>query len=500
MNKPILGPISRLICFISNILVAYFLRFYILPKYGQATFFENTSLDFFLLDPTLSELGQSEVFKFLIDFSIFYFAFSLACHIIFSVGLTQFLIMTSTEGGFFGKRIKAVFRFIIGLVTTPLFIFDLPIVFGKKSLKEKVSKSKIYVRSRLLKNVLLILIFPIVVFGTAIAPLFMGPEFLKNGIETIIVGDTATSPNDDNFVINIDSPYFEMRGQATIDRNLIILPYFPDKSGEILGFSVFDFNKKRSVHVEKFGNLNVFDITNEFRYANPLFPILYPQLSLLNTNDASSILLLNNDLTQKYISILQDFLPLKPELAFNLIFKRGPLLLPYYRARTRFTQNLNIDSPTTIRIKKNNDRNILIAESISNNGNNKIAITPIGPTNAPVYNLNFKVQSAALTKTVIDNIIFGPLWRPAGDYQNTGTNHPTFHTLEVLSQKELKLPLPPNMAGLFENAIKLAKESGDRRLLNEVNRSLDNLIALEEARANQDGNQVVQLLKALKEK
>ncbi len=501
MNKPILGPISRLMCLVSNILIAYFLRFYILPTYGQATFFDNISLEIFLLSSTLSELGQSYVFKFLFDYLLFYLCFSLACHILFSVGLTQFLITATTEGGFLGKRVKAVLRFFIGIVSTPLFIFDLPIVFGKKSFKEKVTNSKIFYRAGLLKNVLLILILPLAVFGTGIAPLFIGPSFLKNGIETTIVNEGQESPNNDNFVINIDSPHFEIRGQANIDRNLLILPYFSDENSENFGISVFDFDKKRVVHVTKFGYINVFDVTNEFRYANPLFPILYPQLSLLNTNDASEVLLLNKELSDKYISILQDFLPLKPESVVNLIFKRGPFLIPFYQARNRFVQNLNINSPSTIRIKRKDNFGFLIARRISNKGaNKKISVTRIGPINSPVYTLNFKVQSAPLTKTIINNLIFGPLWRPPGDYQNTGTNHPSFHTLEVLSQKELKLPLPPSIAGLFENAIKLAKDSGDRRLLNDVNRSLERLINLEQARKINDENRVVQLLQALKEK
>ncbi len=500
MNRPILGPLSRFFCFFSNILVAYFLRFYLLPKFGFTTQLEEISLELFLMSPMLSEIGQSEVFRFFFDLTLFYILFSFISHLLFSVGLTQFLITATTEGSFVSKRLKSVLRFFFSFITTPFLLFDLPLLFKKKSFKETITKSRIFYRGGLLKNVFLTFLFPAILVGSAVTPLFLGPKFLQNGIPTQVLPDGKERPAEDDFVINIESPYMKMYGQVNINRNLFILPHIPNKNTEGMGVSVFDFQKKRMVKLTNEGALNIFDITNEYRFANPLFPVFYPQLSLLNINDTAEVPQLNTELTLKYISVLQDILPLNLENILNTIFKRGPLLLSFYRARERFTQALGIEYQSSIQIKSKGERIVLISSIVENAGPKRVILSPVGPTESPIYHINYKSNSGALAQILMSDVIFGSNWRAPGVYIDQPTNHPAFHALEVLTQKEVILPLPPSLAGLFENAINQAKDSGDRVLLNEVYRSLNNLISLIENRKNQEDQQVLPLFQALKEK
>jgi len=95
---------------------------------------------------------------------------------IFGVSLSQFLLSINHEGNGIWARIGGLFRELIGFVTGPLLIFDVPALVSRKTFKEFVTLTRIQLRSRFVAVLSSFFLLPLFVGLNLVAPLFEGFE------------------------------------------------------------------------------------------------------------------------------------------------------------------------------------------------------------------------------------------------------------------------------------------------------------------------------------
>lgn len=88
-------------------------------------------------------------------------------------------------GSFLSKRAGGAIREIIGAVTFPLLIFDLPALFSRRTFKEVITRTNLYTPSKGAVVISWLFFFPIVLAGLIVSPLFRGLEFN----EQIVISD-----------------------------------------------------------------------------------------------------------------------------------------------------------------------------------------------------------------------------------------------------------------------------------------------------------------------
>lgn len=80
-------------------------------------------------------------------------------------------------GSFLSKRAGGVIREIVGLITFPFLIFDLPALFSRRTFKEVITRTNLYTPSKGAVIISWLFFSPILLASLIISPLFRGLEF-----------------------------------------------------------------------------------------------------------------------------------------------------------------------------------------------------------------------------------------------------------------------------------------------------------------------------------
>ncbi|MDH4466475.1 MAG: FHA domain-containing protein, partial [Bacteriovoracaceae bacterium] len=157
--------------------------------FGIDFFLEQTKIHF---DPTYA---QSVLGPYVAAFLII----RVISSFIFGVTIGQVLCGVQSEGNIFFKRIFAVVREILGILTGPFLIFDLPALFAKKTIKEILSLSKLYQLDR--SSYVLMLIMPPIIFALCyLGPMLEGESHFQKiamDLKTEVVSAKTGSTNPD---------------------------------------------------------------------------------------------------------------------------------------------------------------------------------------------------------------------------------------------------------------------------------------------------------------
>ena len=110
-------------------------------------------------------------------FLFFYFLVRVSVAMVFGRTVGQFLIGITNSGNVLVKRIIFPIREIIGFITFPFLIFDVPTIVSRKSLKEFITFSRYEAPSRLRWIFSLIIATPLMLLLFCFAPMYKGLEF-----------------------------------------------------------------------------------------------------------------------------------------------------------------------------------------------------------------------------------------------------------------------------------------------------------------------------------
>ncbi|EQC43723.1 hypothetical protein [Bacteriovorax sp. Seq25_V] len=319
------GPFTRLFSIIAGFSLTMALYHFV----DAATLNEITSKIITLVNTNIPQAktllkDYQDLLEQTISVLLIYFGINFISNIIFSTSIPLFLVGATTEGTFIRKRIKALLRFPLEVISFFLPIFDLPVLIGKRSFKEFITKTQIQYRQRILRltAIPLLLIFSLLPhFETLIrAKIEKKPEIsiitstmftkeksvkhsvlmVSRGIELNYEIAGSSTPKMNFFLINkTDGKTIAFRELRSIKYSLMKsvkdeIPFFsqfyPNLSAKIEGDTPSDLTGLRE-EVLNFIKSGEFTICGKPEYLS--------QLNILTTNTASNFLRSNNILFEK---------------------------------------------------------------------------------------------------------------------------------------------------------------------------------------------------------
>lgn len=105
--------------------------------------------------------------------------------LLFGVSVSEYAVGIRPDGNGIWARIGGVIRVLIGVITWPFLIFDVPSVVSRRTLKEFLTFTNIYVPSKFVAILGIIFFFPLMIALSIVSPLMQGLE----PPEPIIVND-----------------------------------------------------------------------------------------------------------------------------------------------------------------------------------------------------------------------------------------------------------------------------------------------------------------------
>jgi hypothetical protein len=108
-----------------------------------------------------------------------FFVVRLLTTIIFGVSVSEFMFGVRGNFNRIWARVGGVFRVIIGMITWPLLIFDLPSLASKRTFKEVITLTNTYVGSRVTLFFGIVLYFPLLIALLLVSPMLVGLELIE---------------------------------------------------------------------------------------------------------------------------------------------------------------------------------------------------------------------------------------------------------------------------------------------------------------------------------
>lgn len=128
----------------------------------------------------LNDLYQffSSTFHFSALFILF-IAVRLVTTAFLGVSFSEAALGIRSHGNALWKRLGGMLRVILGTITGPLLIFDVPAVVSRRTFKEFMTFTHTYVPSKFITILGVLLFIPLLVAGTLFSPLFQGLELAE---------------------------------------------------------------------------------------------------------------------------------------------------------------------------------------------------------------------------------------------------------------------------------------------------------------------------------
>lgn len=199
------NALVRVIAVVADLLLAYSL-FVVFSPFDEFRAFLNFLPDTLadLLDVNWENLWQAfiqdngfigemtqDLFKFMsstFHFGPIFLMFvmvRLVSTLIWGVSISEFILGVKAHGNAIWKRVGGVLRVLLGVITGPFLIFDVPAVVSRRTLKEFMSFTHTYLDSKFVAILSTLLYVPLLLALALVSPLFQGLEVP----EPILVND-----------------------------------------------------------------------------------------------------------------------------------------------------------------------------------------------------------------------------------------------------------------------------------------------------------------------
>lgn len=214
--------------------------------------------------------------------------------LIFGRTLGQFSIGINSTDSFLRKRIKGFFREIFSFILTPFLIFDLGVLLGKRSLKEKFSFSALDGKSFLTTSMLYLL--SLLLWGGILiaTPLQTGFKFAPS---YKVNGEYKYSQNTDKFLFGSKSLKFSIRNKKVM-RALPFVSLKLSQGKRKAKGNIVLFKKGQKVEIQKTKEINLIKLAQSYAKSNPLLEFTHPAIfevarSVGNSNKSFNVKVTN---------------------------------------------------------------------------------------------------------------------------------------------------------------------------------------------------------------
>ena len=304
---------------IESLIVAICLEFFVIDKdFLDLIGVNEIDLSFLKMDfdPTI-------IYSFIASLVGFYFLRVISA-LVLGVTLGQFLIGVTEVSGVFTKRIKAVFRELIGIFTGCILILDLPSLISRRTFKEVITASNIKSGGFLKTFVLSILalalfsaawfVAPIIAYEGNLSPISVNPTMLKRRLK----------PNEEQ---KVQSNQFGL----AISDEMAYLPFFKVKR---VGRSVISTPELRlypevEISIKYVKSLDLKALLKKAAGNNLLIATQYPTIAKVAFNKPNPSVELKVDkseLTHEILMLIKSAYSLNLESSFDHVMKYGPFI------------------------------------------------------------------------------------------------------------------------------------------------------------------------------
>lgn len=330
---------SRFYAFIFEVIVSFGFIANIVPIFELEQTIDQIYLDIFpLIEPIKNllptYLGEHAVlldpiFSAPIITVVFtWFTFNLLSNLALGANLGLALMGVSTEGSFVIARAKGVIRFLIGIVTLPLLLPDLPILIKKRSLKEVLTGSELRHGHFLIRTFGIFVVIPAITIAFVLASALLEPAILEGPQVTKNLTVKAPTPE----IAMQTHPWRELQIALNypqdIDNEWVISPRLQMRQGKIVGSVSFLRRREEAIDITTFGpitKLNLpINLIKSLLKRDPFFANKYPEAAKEVANEKFS-----SYSDESITSLFLDVLNMNWDSIPRFISERGPIITPY---------------------------------------------------------------------------------------------------------------------------------------------------------------------------
>ena len=287
------GMSIRFACFITNLSLGYIFAFLILPflsldkeikkllvpLQGPIIDFKDSfsSGGVYEALPTIFQNliyfhTSIDTVYFLIVFILMDFIF----HFLFTTSLPYLLVGIKPSEESKLKHLKAPLKAIIGTITKPFLIFDLPILFKRKSFKEWITLTNYSYSKDSFKVIGLGIVLPFIVLIALISPFFKSPVQLE-GLTFTEIKTRSLATN--NTSVSMASSYFGLKFYKPLPNNFHLFPsLFKKGKKTVKKLTIYDSKKSHVITIGIKKELSIKPILKRSIKGSPFFPVFYPHI------------------------------------------------------------------------------------------------------------------------------------------------------------------------------------------------------------------------------
>lgn len=425
IKAPAAGPLARLIGVFYNIIIFLALFNFALPiikeeagldanKYGDQVFKMAKpylseiptelpqKLIFIPEVKTYYDIFRTEVtspvnFKYL----LFFLAYEVLFQLILGIGLGQFLVGLKNDGSLLLSRLLAPVRAIFSILLWPFLIFDLPVIFRKRSFKEMTTFTLYQTRSATLTALLSLVILPLLTIAAVNYKIY--PAFLK-GTPPIAMNVEKYPTNKASFKdkeVPIQSIALNIKAKAYINtKNLYIPTIHVDKNIKKPKLIVADLYKAKTTEILLWENiLSITEIKN-FLTKDPFLSYTFPDL-YGSINDKSGKLLVDN---RQLMEVLFHIVGLDVKEPFRVVKSLGIVLSPYYELQTLLLNKLSTKTITLVNLVQGSKESMVVMGNNSANANR--FILRAGSESLSILEFNFGNKNTSFNESLMRKIFY----------------------------------------------------------------------------------------------
>ena len=236
-----------------------------------------------LVNDLITFAPEMEKMKFIF---LLFILVRLATTLIFGCSISEAVLGVRSTGNGIWARVGGVLRVLVGVITGPFLIFDLPSLLSRRTLKEVLTFTNTYLASKVYSLIGFILYFPLLLALIVLSPLVIGLEIP----EPILVDDTIekrvklaqpAAPTEEVPVV-YSSEFLGLKFPSNQDVSLI--PDFKfTGNGEAISFqgqmNFFYPDLQRTTQLKLFKKFSMKELVSQALLANYFLSEKYPNLS-----------------------------------------------------------------------------------------------------------------------------------------------------------------------------------------------------------------------------
>lgn len=374
--------ILRGYAFITSMFLAYGLLITLFPIIGLDQILNSISEPLSLL--LQSAIPNTEIIQMLLQIYIIHAIVDILSTLILKTSIPLLFLGISASG----NKFQALIRSIIGIFTTPLLIFDLPVLFKKPSIKEYLSGSILHDHSHVIKLTGTFIILPLMICTGLLGPIALDLENI-NGFEISVSQNQIEMGRSETNTIQSPSQLFGATIKGGLPNDLELLPLFKGISANSpKQVAIYSHTINKYLTFEKIKEIDLKNMIKLARYGNPMFSLEYPATADAIQNN----ILQENEINEELLRLFSKAIMLSPNTFIEIITSNTLFISGLVKLRSTLLSELPPIVGYKFDLKKMGKTIFLIASPKETGENNLAYLLPLNISNVPLFKVSYPMR------------------------------------------------------------------------------------------------------------